>query len=138
METLIRLLSNLPEAKLIQQPLHLLHKTFSQKNLSRTYALLTKKSCKSVLTSHKRARTPAHHPSVTKHSQFTLEGILKHGTNTLFAINGIDLITTNNTWIFGELTIGCHAKVKGIIKQEDKKKRFCISIIASPLVSDAG
>jgi len=133
MEAILQLLSTLPESKVIRQPLILLHKTFSQQNVSTYSNLIIKKCGRTLNNNRKRARTPAHPPNVTKHQQFTVEGILKHGTNTLFAINNIDLITTNNTWIFGELTIGCHAKVRGIIRKEGKKERFCTSIIASPL-----
>jgi hypothetical protein len=63
--------------------------------------------------------------------QFSLEGTLEQGYKTLFSINGHDITTNSDTWIFGELIVGNHAKVKGIIVHDHE--RVCTSIIATPL-----
>lgn len=60
---------------------------------------------------------------------FVMEGILEHGSNTLFAVNNVDLFTTPDTWVFGELRVGCHARIKGAIVAGERQ---CTSIVVSP------
>ncbi len=62
--------------------------------------------------------------------QFSLDGLLQPGNQTLFSVNGYDLITNADTWVFGELVLGAHAKVKGMIVKGHE--RLCTSIISSP------
>jgi hypothetical protein len=63
--------------------------------------------------------------------QFSIEGPLEQGKKTLFSVNGYDLNTTKDTWIFGELVIGNFIKVKGVIQKG--QTRVCTSIISTPL-----
>ncbi len=62
--------------------------------------------------------------------QFALEGPLTKGESSPFSINGYDLKTTADTWIFGELRIGAIAKVKGVIM--NGHERLCTSIVIKP------
>jgi hypothetical protein len=58
---------------------------------------------------------------------FALEGSIRAGNATPYSLNGYDLKTNAETWIFGEIKIGGHAKVKGIIL--NGHERLCTSIV---------
>lgn len=47
---------------------------------------------------------------------FTLNGRLREGKGTPFAVDGEDFVIGPNTWILGEVEIGALAKVKGYIR----------------------
>lgn len=68
--------------------------------------------------------------SASKTLQFALEGPLGRGEHTAFAINGYDLKTTADTWIFGQLRVGAYAKVKGVIV--NGHERLCTSVVIKP------
>jgi hypothetical protein len=61
---------------------------------------------------------------------FMLEGKLAAGSGTHLSIDGHDLVMDQDTWIFGELSIGAHAKIRGIIIHGHQ--RLCKSIVVNP------
>lgn len=46
-------------------------------------------------------------------SVFTVEGKLTNGVKSMYAIDGIDFFVSDQTWLFGNLQIGCKVKASG-------------------------
>ena len=62
----------------------------------------------------KQARSRATSMSSTVPAQpVMLEGAISLGSETKYAIDGVDFTVTPGTWIIGEPHVGCRARVKG-------------------------
>ena len=71
------------------------------------------------------AATVVHEPG----DSFALDGMLKPGMDSKYAINGADFIIDDDTWIFGDLAYGVRATVEGVIS--DSGERLASKVVLS-------
>ena len=53
--------------------------------------------------------------------RFGLDGKLKPGMDSKYAINGADFVIDDDTWIFGDLAYGVRASVEGVISEAGER-----------------
>lgn len=60
---------------------------------------------------------------------FHVEGIIGPGSDTVYAVNGEDIIIDDHTWCFGAIDRGSRVVVDGILLLDDRKyaKRITLS-----------
>lgn len=80
-------------------------------------------------------RTPARNAkgettSGARSNQFVLEGEIRPGNSTKFAIGTTDFVLTPTTWVIGELHVGIQARVKGVVQGEEGYQATSIVMLA--------
>jgi hypothetical protein len=64
--------------------------------------------------------------------EFAFEGELRNGRKMICSVNGEDFIITPNTWVVGNLEVGCQVKVKGCTQVGNERYATSIVVSAAP------
>lgn len=52
--------------------------------------------------------------------QFALSGIIETGMGTIYSVQGKDFVFDSDTWIFGDISLGAYARVKGSLRAGER------------------
>lgn len=65
----------------------------------------------------------------SKGAQFSVEGPIVPGKETRYSIDGVDFTVGADTWIFGDLKLGAHARVRGPVQFNGERHATHIVIV---------
>ena len=66
------------------------------------------------------ARSPEKAKQAQTSDQFALSGIIETGMGTIYSVQGKDFIFDSDTWIFGDISLGAYARVKGSLRAGER------------------